>query len=137
LYKALSRFFENLGTSFEDDNNNDTDDNLVYFEMLKQKHKYVFLKWSNKFVNIYCASYTYRLNSIQTQINQQTELLKLLVKTTDIKTEYEENDVDTFNSSENLKAKKNAWGTNIANVRLRNMVLQRVMDSKSHTDQDD
>ncbi len=70
-------------------------------------------------------------------MDQQTELLRLIVKTMDIKTEYKDNDTDTFDKLDDFKSKKNIWGTNITNVRLRNIVLQRVMDSKNHIDNND
>jgi hypothetical protein len=78
-----------------------------------------------------------RLNLIQKQMDQQNELLRLIVKTMDIKTEYKDNDTDTFDKLDDLKSRKNIWGTNITNVRLRNIVLQRVMDSKNHIDNND
>jgi hypothetical protein len=70
-------------------------------------------------------------------MNQQTDLLKLILKTMDINTVYEEHDSDSYDSLEDVKSKKNVWGTNITNVRLRNIVLQRVIDCKNHLENDD
>ena len=69
---------------------------------------------------------------MKTQMDQQTELLKLIVKKMEIKTEDGDNDSDAVQVSfENIKSKKDsAWSGNIANSRLRSLVLQRLMTRK-------